>query len=245
MNASEIRTELKSVANAEKAKVLARFFKTGKGEYGEGDRFLGVVVPEQRKIAKAYFAGRGLPPLRSTRAVIQSLFHGGYHEERSTALMILVGQYRKSDDWDKKRIYYFYLDNQRHINNWDLVDSSAPYIVGDYLLDKDPAILFELAKREEVWARRVAMLATFAFVKSRRFGETLALAKFLLIEQKEGHDLMHKAVGWMLREVGNRDQAVLVEFLERFAARLPRTALRYAIEKFDREKRLEYLRKSR
>ncbi|HOV74879.1 MAG TPA: DNA alkylation repair protein [Candidatus Hydrogenedentes bacterium] len=245
MDARDIRSDLKHAANAGIARGLARFFKTGEGEYGEGDQFLGVITSEQRRIAKAYLAHKTPPSVDRTLSVVQMLFRGGYHEERSTALMILVHQYRRSDAEDKHRIFNFYIKNLRYVNNWDLVDSSAPQIVGDYLLDKDPAILFELAKREDVWARRVAVLATFVFVKTGRFGETLALAEFLLIERKDRHDLMHKAVGWMLREIGKRDESVLIAFLDRFAAQLPRTALRYAIEKLDQKKRREYLRLGR
>lgn len=245
MNARDVKAALQQAANKEKAQILARFFKTGKGEYGEGDRFLGVMTPEQRRIAKAYSAGKKMVPLDRALADVRSLLRGGYHEERSTALMILVHQYRKSCDEDKKRIFDFCLDNLHYINNWDLVDCSAPYIVGDYLLDREPAVLFELAAREDLWARRVAVLATFAFIKAGRFTLTLTLAEDLLIKGNERRDLMQKAIGWMLREIGNRDPRVLLAFLNRFAAQLPRTTLRYAIEKFEPDERLKYLRLGR
>lgn len=241
MTASEIKAALRKAASAEKAEIAARFFKTGKGEYGEGDRFLGVVTPQQRKIVRGYFAGRELPAFCSTRAVVLALLRGVFHEERFTGLAILTGQYCKSAAGDRKRIFDCYVANLRYVNNWDLVDSSAPYIAGDYLLDKDSSILFEWAVSSDLWVRRIAMLATFAFVKHARFDETLLLAEQLLIARKEGHDLMHKAAGWMLREVGKRDRGVLESFLERYAALMPRTALRYAIEKFSEEDRHAYM----
>ena len=241
MTVSQLKSELRKVANAEKAKILARFFKTGKGEYGEGDRFLGVVVPAQRKIAKQYFPTRGFSSVRSTLLAVGELLQSEFHEERLTALLILIERYRRSDDRDRQLLFRFYLKHLSRINNWDLVDLSAPNIVGDYLLAQDPSLLFRLAKSKNMWTRRVAMLATFAFIKNGRFAETLALAELLLIKEKEAQDLMHKAVGWMLREVGKRDQRVLEEFLGHSATHLPRTALRYAIEKFPEAKRQKYL----
>lgn len=241
MTVSQIKAQLREVADAERAKIAVRFFKTGKGEYGEGDRFLGVVTPAQRKIAKRYFAAREFSSVRSTLSVVDELLQSEFHEERFTALLILVEQYRRSDDAGKRDIFDFYLKHLGYVNSWDLVDVSAPGIVGAYLLDRDPSLLIRLAKSKIIWTRRVAVLATFPFIKSGRFAETLALAERLLIEQKDPHDLMHKAVGWMLREVGKRDQKVLEEFLDRCAARLPRTALRYAIEKFPEAKRQKYL----
>jgi len=236
-----VKTELRRVARADKAVVLARFFKTGRGQYGEGDRFLGVVVPEQRRIAKKFFAEMEGVYCRPALSVVRELLRSEFHEERLTALLILVEQYKRGGEGDKKRIFDFYLKNLRCINNWDLVDLSAPNIVGAYLLDKDPAVLFTLAESEDLWTRRVAVLATFAFIRASRFSETLTLAERLLVERKEAHDLMHKAAGWMLREVGKRDQHVLEAFLDRHAARLPRTALRYAIERFAEPARRKYL----
>ncbi len=240
-NAARIKTELRKVAQKEKALILARFFKTGKGEYGEGDKFLGVVVPEQRKIAKSYFAGCDSVSIQAALLDVNELLHSAFHEDRLTALLILVALYKKSDDENKKCVFAFYLKNLSHINNWDLVDLSAPNIVGDFLLNKNPRVLFTLAKSKDLWTRRVAVLATFTFIKMGRFAETLALAERLLIYEKDPHDLMHKAVGWMLREVGKRDTGVLEDFLELFAARLPRTTLRYAIERFPETKRRRYL----
>ena len=241
MTVSELKYELGKAARPEKARVLSRFFKTGRGEYGEGDKFLGVVVPDQRRIAKGYFTARGPAPMEPTLAAVGELLQSGFHEERLVALLILLEQYRRGDDRQKKLVFEFYLANLDRVNNWDLVDLSAPGIVGGYLLDKSPALLFDLAKSGSLWARRVAVLATLSFIRQGRFSEMLILAEQLLVKGNEPHDLIHKAVGWMLREVGNRDRNLLEEFLKQFAARLPRTALRYAIEKFPENKRQEYL----
>lgn len=241
MTISQVRSELKKVASPEKAKILAGFFKTGKGEYGEGDRFLGVVVPAQRKVARQYLTAHRSSSIQSILADAGELLQSSFHEERLTALLILVERYKKADDGDKQRIFRFYLDHLDRINNWDLVDLSAPNIVGNYLLTQGRSLLFRLAKNKNMWARRVAIVATHAFIRNDQFSETLALAELLLIKQKDAHDLMHKAVGWMLREVGKRDQRALEDFLGRFGAELPRTALRYAIERFPEAKRREYL----
>jgi len=241
MTVSQIRSELRKVASAKKAKILASFFKTGKGEYGEGDKFLGVVVPAQRKVARQYLTAQGSSSVQSILADAGKLLESDFHEERLTALLILVERYRKADDSDKQRIFRFYLDHLDRINNWDLVDLSAPNIVGDYLLTQDRSLSLRLAKSKNMWARRVAIVSTHAFIRNNQFSETLALAELLLIKQKEAHDLMHKATGWMLREVGKRNQRVLEDFLGRFGAELPRTALRYAIERFPEAKRQKYL----
>ena len=225
---------------------MARFFKTGKGEYGEGDKFLGVTVPAQRAIAKQFFVAAREPfSLHEILATVTELLQGEYHEERLLALLILVELYRRSEDRDRETIFRYYLEHLDRINNWDLVDLSAPGIVGDYLLNRDANLLFKLAKSPSLWTRRVAVLATFPRIRCGRFVEILALAEFLLIEKKDAHDLMHKAVGWMLREVGKRDQGALEAFLERFATRLPRTALRYAIERFPETERKRYLARER
>ena len=259
------------MADKDKVKILARFFKTGKGEYGEGDKFLGIVVPEQRRLAKEFMGSlvtrsrtsgslevRLLATrLRAVLAGVQKLLLSPWHEERLTALLILVELYKKGDGKIKKQIFDFYLKNIKHINNWDLVDLSAPNIVGDYLftlsLSKGSkeveTILLKLVRSKNLWSRRVAVLATHPFIKNQQFVEILKLAEFLLIkpfnpaqgEQKETHDLMHKAIGWMLREVGKREVRVLENFLNKFASRLPRTTLRYAIEKFPEPKRQKYL----
>jgi 3-methyladenine DNA glycosylase AlkD len=224
--------ELSSLGDSEKAKTLQRFFKTGPGEYGEGDVFLGVVVPNQRRVARKF---RDLP-LAEVRALLTSVVH----EHRLTALLILIEQFQKSGPEVQKTLVEFYLENTKSINNWDLVDLSAPKILGVYLLGRDRSILERLAKSESLWEKRIAILATYAFIKENQFQDTLKLAKTLL---QDPHDLIHKAVGWMLREVGKRDQASEERFLDRHAGEMPRTMLRYAIERFGEEKRRFYLSK--
>ncbi|PIN74307.1 DNA alkylation repair protein [Candidatus Woesearchaeota archaeon CG10_big_fil_rev_8_21_14_0_10_45_16] len=223
-----IESELQTAADPQKAPLFQRFFKTGKGQYGEGDIFLGLTVPEQRKIAKRY---KDLP-LEDVETLLRSKFH----EHRLTALFILMFQYRN----DKDKIIKVYLDNLKHVNNWDLVDSSAPGLLGDYLLDKDRELLYKLARSDDLWEKRIAVISTFAFIKNNDFDDTLKISEILLPDK---HDLIHKAVGWMLREVGKRDQEVEEKFLRRYHKVMPRTMLRYAIEKFDEPKRKEYLKK--
>ncbi len=229
---NQLKKDLKKLANPEKASILQRFFKTGKGEYGEGDVFLGITVPEQRKIAKKYSE----LPLKETR----KLLSGKIHEHRLTALLILVIKYKKADDTDKKKISHFYIKNFKHINNWDLVDLSSEKILGDYLLEKDKSLLYRLAKSKNLWERRIAVITTFAFIRNNRFNDTLKISGLLLNDR---HDLIHKAVGWMLREIGKRDQEVEEKFLKKHYRKMPRTMLRYAIEKFDEKKRQFYLKK--
>ncbi len=228
---NQLKKDLKKLANPEKAKILQRFFKTGKGEYGEGDVFLGVTVPEQRKTAKKYSE----LPLKE----IGKLLLSKIHEHRLTALLILVIKYNKADDDGKKKIADFYIKNSRHINNWDLVDLSADRILGDYLLDRDKSPLYKLTKSKNLWERRISVMTTFQFIKNNRFDDTLKISKLLLHDE---HDLIHKAVGWMLREIGNRDLAVEEEFLKQHYRSMPRTMLRYAIEKFPEDLRLGYLK---
>jgi len=229
---NKLKKELRKKQDKEKAKFPARFFKTGKGEYGEGDVFLGISVPEQRKTAKKFFKEVSLKDLKE-------LLQSKIHEFRLTALIILVEKYKKAGEEEKEKIFNFYLDNIKRINSWDLVDLSAPNIAGDYLLDKDRKILFSLARSKNVWERRIAVLSTFAFIRRNQFEEALKLAEILLIDK---HDLIHKATGWMLREVGKRDKKKEKEFLERFCSKMPRTMLRYAIEKFEDKERLKFLR---
>lgn len=229
---SLIKNDLQECANPEKAKILSGFFKTGKGQYGEGDIFLGITVPEQRRIARKYSA----LSLRGLRALLSSRIH----EHRLVALLILTEQYRKGDNGNKKEIFDFYLGKTRHINNWDLVDLSAPNILGDHLLDKDRSVLCQLAESESLWERRMAIMATFAFIKRNDFEDTLRVSTLLL---HDTHDLIHKAVGWMLREIGKRDRKTEEEFLRKHCREMPRTMLRYAIERFDEEKRNAYLKK--
>ena len=227
-----MKEELKSKANSEKAKILSGFFKTGKGEYGEGDVFLGVVVPELRKIAKKYCG------INSKE--VEELLNSKIHEERLIALFILIEHYKKADSEQREKIVRFYLANTKNINNWDLVDLSAPKIVGDYLLDKDRAVLYKLVKSENLWERRIAVLSTFTFIRNNQFDDTLRISEILL---KDKHDLIHKAVGWMLREIGKRDINVLRAFLNKHCKVMPRTMLRYAIEKLDEKERKGFLGK--
>jgi 3-methyladenine DNA glycosylase AlkD len=222
--------DLQKLRNPEKAKILSRFFKTGKGEYGEGDVFLGIPVPEQRKIAKKY------PDLSLTN--IQKLLSSRIHEHRLIALLILILKYKKTDATGRGEIVDFYLKNTNNINNWDLVDLSAHHILGDYLLKRDRSILNRLARSDALWERRIAILSTFAFIRNRQFKDTLLICKVLLHDK---HDLIQKAAGWMLREIGKRDQATEEQFLKKHSHTMPRTMLRYAVERFDQEKRKVYL----
>ncbi|HEX7358667.1 MAG TPA: DNA alkylation repair protein [Ignavibacteriaceae bacterium] len=231
MSLSEIRKAILNQKNSAQAINLQRFFKTGKGEYGEGDIFYGIKVPQQRIIAKK-FKDLSLDDLKI-------LILSKIHEERLIAAFILVYQYEKGDDKKKKTIFDFYLKNRKGINNWDLVDLSAPRIVGEYLLDKDKDILYKFAKSKDLWEKRIAILSTFTFIRHGWFEDTLNIARILLNDK---YDLIHKAVGWMLREVGNRDMKSEEEFLIQHYKTMPRTMLRYAIEKFPEQKRKAYLK---
>jgi 3-methyladenine DNA glycosylase AlkD len=227
---NSITRDLNKLRNPPKAKILAGFFKTGKGQYGEGDIFLGITVPDQRKIAKKY--------LSLSFVNLQKLLASKIHEYRLVALLILVEQYQKASDQDKSKIVKFYLKNSKNINNWDLVDLSAPKILGEYLSDKDKSILYKFAKAKNLWQKRIAIVATFSFIRKNNFDETLKIAEILL---NDNHDLIHKAVGWMLREVGKKDLKVLEKFLQKHYKKMPRTMLRYAIEKFEEGERKKYL----
>jgi 3-methyladenine DNA glycosylase AlkD len=209
---------------------LQRFFKTGAGQYGEGDVFLGIRVPVLRKLAKEYGA---LPPVEVLPAL-----HSLYHEERLFALIILVNDFAKGDETLRRQIYDLYLANTRYINNWDLVDISAPNIVGAFLMDKNKQRLYQLARSKSLWERRMAMLATFYFIRQNQFTDTIQIAELLV---RDTEDLIHKASGWMLREVGKRDTHYAELFLQKHCKIMPRTMLRYAIEKFPEAKRQMYL----
>jgi 3-methyladenine DNA glycosylase AlkD len=226
-------SELKSLANTEQARNLQRFFKTGKGDYGEGDIFLGIKMPVQRSVAKKYSS--------LSLAELQILLNSKIHEHRMTALIILLDKYKKAkkDVFNKRKIYEFYMKNTSNINNWDLVDISCPRIVGDFLSREGTETLRMLAKSDNLWEKRIAVVSTFALIKKRNLGESLAIADMLL---KDEHDLIHKAVGWMLREVGKKNREVLEIFLKPRYNEMPRTMLRYAIEKFPEEKRKKYLK---
>jgi 3-methyladenine DNA glycosylase AlkD len=228
----QLKKELKKLSNPKQAEILQGFFKTRKGEYGEGDIFLGIKVPEQRKVAGG-FSNLSLRDL-------EKLLNSKIHEYRMTALFVLVNKYKKADEDEKSKIFNFYLENTKNINNWDLVDLSAPKIVGDYLLNKPRNILYKLAKAENLWEKRIAIVSTWIIIRNNEFDDTLKIAKILLNDK---HDLIHKAVGWMLREVGKRDQKIEEEFLKKYYLKMPRTMLRYAIERFDDEKRKFYLSK--
>lgn len=229
-----ILKNFKKLENKEKAKILQRFFKTGKGEYAEGDIFLGIIVPEQRKLAKNYY--------NLSLNDLQELLNSKIHEHRLTALFILISQYKKSDSKQKAVIYKFYLKNTKNINNWDLVDLSAPNIVGDYLYNNksEQKILYKLTKSESLWEKRIAILATYTFIRNNEFEHTLKISEILL---KDKHDLIQKAVGWMLRELGKRDQDLEEQFLQLHYKEMPRTMLRYAIEKFSEQKKEYYMKK--
>lgn len=225
-----LKKELRAVRQPDKAAVYQRFFKTGPGEYGEGDRFLGVTVPDQRRLAKKYRDLNWLDTIRLLKSV--------YHEERLTALFIMTHQFERGDVLTRGRVYRFYLNNTKYINNWDLVDATAYKICGPYLIDKDRAFLDNLARSRDLWKRRISIITTYHFIRHHQFDDTLRLARILLNDE---HDLIHKAVGWMLREVGKRDRGLEEEFLDEHAAAMPRTMLRYAIEKFPPQRRKHYL----
>lgn len=225
-----VRSALSDQANPKHAVVLQRFFKTGPGDYGEGDIFLGIKVPVLRAIARTH----RMLPIDDAVALLASPLH----EERLLALMILIDQYERAPDQTKSRIFDRYLSNTSRINNWDLVDLSAPHIVGQHLLDKDRRMLRKLARSGNLWERRIAIIATYRFIRNDQFQDTLDIAEILLNDK---HDLIHKAVGWMLREIGKRDHACEESFLRRHYAVMPRTMLRYAIERFPEKLRTAFL----
>lgn len=231
MAIADLRRDLRAAASPAKARILCRFFKTGKGEYGEGDKFLGVVVPAQRKIARAHF--KTLRP-----AEVDRLMRSPWHEERLVALFVQVLRFQKGDEGEREAVFRSYCSSTRWINNWDLVDSSAPYIVGPYLEKRDRTLLYRWCRSRSLWERRISILSTFHYIKLGEFGDSLALAGELL---RDEHDLIHKAVGWMLREIGKRDRRKEEAFLDRHAVRMPRTMLRYAIEHFPEKRRKTYL----
>ena len=227
----KVRYALKDLANKEKALHLQKYFKTGKGEYGEGDIFLGIRVPEIRKLVREF---RGL-----STGEASELIKSKYHEERLFSLLAMVDIYKRGDDKDKREIYKLYLKNTKFINNWDLVDLSAPNIVGAYLMDRDKKPLYGLAKSNDLWKRRISIMSTFSFIKNNLFDDTLKIAKILLHDKE---DLIHKATGWMLREVGKRNMEVEEVFLKKIYKGMPRTMLRYSIERFPEKKRQMYLK---
>jgi len=225
---TKIKERLREVSHPDRVTAISKFFKTGKGQYGEGDIFIGAYVPDIRKVAKEY--------KDASFEDIQELLDSEIHEERLLGLFILVQQFPSN----KKNVYYFYIDNLRNVNNWDLVDLSADKIVGEYIFNKDKSVLYEFVKSKNVWKRRIAIISTFAFIKKNEFGDALKISEYLLNDR---HDLIHKAVGWMLREIGKRNQDILEDFLKKHSRNMPRTMLRYSVEKFDKEKREFYMKR--
>jgi 3-methyladenine DNA glycosylase AlkD len=225
-----ISKQLRALASPETAAILQRFFKTGAGQYGEGDVFLGIKVPPLRALARQYRDA----DLRTISALLDSR----YHEERLFALLLLMQFYQRGTDEQQQAAFDLYLGNTQRINNWDLVDISAPHIVGRHLENKSRKVLHKLARSPLLWERRIAIIATFHFIRMNDFDDTLRIARILLQDE---HDLMHKAVGWMLREVGKRDLAVEEDFLKKHYQNMPRTMLRYAIERFPETQRKSYL----
>jgi 3-methyladenine DNA glycosylase AlkD len=217
--------------NKSKALILQKFFKTDKGQYGYGDIFLGITVPIQRKIAKKY--------QDINISDLQKLITKKIHEYRLISLLILIFKYQKSKDKkDQTKFYDFYIKNINFVNNWDLVDLSAPHIIGNYLSNRSHRPLYNLAKSPNLWHRRIAIISTFAFIKKQDFKDTLKIAQLLLNDE---HDLIHKATGWMLREIGKRDISILYQFLDKFCSKMPRTMLRYSLEKLPKDKKKHYM----
>lgn len=232
MKWKEIQKELETYIDPVKREYLPNFFKTGKGQYGEGDKFLGIVVPNTRIVAKKH---KGEP-----FEVIAELMQSEWHECRLCALLMMVERFKKSDEKQRKEIYDFYLSQTARINNWDLVDLSAPYIVGEYLKDKSRDDLYRLAGSSLLWDQRIAVVATATLIRNNDFIDIIRLSELLL---HHNHDLMQKAVGWMLREMGKRDKDLLVQFLDKHAKVMPRTMLRYSIEKMTDEERAYYMKR--
>ncbi|MDR3519530.1 MAG: DNA alkylation repair protein [Candidatus Pacebacteria bacterium] len=230
---TKILKEIESKKNKKKDKTLSRFFKTGKGEYGEGDIFWGLTVPVSRQIALKH---KDLP-----LSDVNLLLKNKVHEVRLIGLLVLVDKYKRSSFSEKEKIAKFYLKNTKYVNNWDLVDLSSHYILGDYLLSQPKKdILVQLAKSKNLWEQRIAIVSTYAFIRREKLDETFKIAKMFL---GHDHDLIHKATGWMLREAGKKDEKALRKFLDANLSKMPRTMLRYAIEKFGEDIRMEYLKK--
>tara|TARA_Y100000310_G_scaffold160404_1_gene160165 strand:+ start:1939 stop:2640 length:702 start_codon:yes stop_codon:yes gene_type:complete len=230
MSLKQLKSDLKEVAQPEKVPIYQNFFKTGPGQYGQGDIFIGVTVPNTRKVAKAH----SNLPLKE----VESLLKSKIHEERLCALLLLVHKYN-TPPGERKKIVSFYLKNTKLVNNWDLVDLSADKILGPHFIDQDKSTLYKLANSKNLWEKRISILTTFHFIKNNQFTDTLKIAKILLNDK---HDLIHKAIGWMLREIGNRSLKTEESFLKKHYKKMPRTMLRYAIEKFPETKRQAYLK---
>ena len=231
MTVQDIQKRLQKLGDKKRAAISQRFFKTGPGEYGEGDKFIGIRVPVLRALVKEY--------ADLSVAQILILLRSHIHEERLLALLLLVDSFSKGDDAARTSIYELYLKNTEFVNNWDLVDSSAEHIVGAYLMDRSKAVLYRLAESEDMWERRISVISPFHFIKRHEFSETLKVSKMLLFDRQ---DLIHKATGWMLREIGKRQLQTEESFLKAHYKNMPRTMLRYAIEKFPEQKRQRYLK---
>jgi len=229
--ADQIKKDLRNISDPKKVEVLSHYFKTGEGEYGHGDKFLGIKLPDQRIVAKKYFKEASLKD-------VEELLKDPTHEFRLTGVIILTMKYPKATPEEKKEIYDFYLEHLEFINNWDLVDASAERIVGEYLLDKDRSIIYKLAKSDHLWTQRVSLLTTFQFIKHHEFEDALKLCEYFI---KSDRDLIHKASGWMLKEIGKRDEKVLIDFLDKHYKQMPRTMLRYCIEKLSDPQKKHYL----
>ena len=231
MKAETIKQQIVASSNKDKAQILSSFFQTKEGQYAHSDIFLGVTVPQTREIVAPY---KNLP-----LEEVYKLLHSEFHECRFAALVILVNQFKDASEAERKIIYDFYLSNTLMINNWDLVDVSCYKIVGQWLIDKDRAVLYELVDSDWLWDQRIAVISTLAFIRNNDFEDILRLSELFLTHP---HHLMHKACGWMLREVGKRDKATLINFLNKFASQMPRVMLRYSIEKLSDKERKSYLR---
>ena len=233
MNITSIKKDLHSHARPDKIAIYQNFFKTGEGQYGEGDIFLGISVPNTRIVAKKY--------KDSPYEIIEKFLLSKYHEERLLGVLLLVQKTLGAEEKEFKKVVYFYLKNKNGINNWDLVDLSAPKIVGKYLYkyNKSRDVLYKYARSKNLWEKRIAIVSTFYFISKNDFKDTIVIAEILL---NDSHDLIHKSVGWMLREVGKRDLKIEEDFLKKYYKTMPRTMLRYALEKFPEPKRLKYLK---
>lgn len=231
MNLKKLKKDIRKLADSKKAKIYQKFFKTGPGEYGEGDIFLGLTSSQTKEIVTKF--------MFLSLKDIQELLNSKIHEEKTVGFRLLVEKFEKGDEKEKKEIYDFYMKNTKKANNWDLVDVSAYKIVGAYLLNRDKSVLYKLAKSSNLWEKRISIIATFYFIKNNQFEDTLKISEILL---NDTHDLIHKAVGWMLREVGKKDQEVEEKFLKKHYKIMPRTMLRYSIERFPEPLRKKYLR---
>ncbi len=227
----ELLREMEKARDHKKARILQGFFKTEKGQYGEGDIFLGITVPKSREIAKKY-SGLNLP-------TIEKLMKSKIHEHRLVSLLILVEKFKNADDKGKGDIFNFYIKNSKRVNNWDLVDLTAPKIVGEFLQNKDKEIIYEFAKSKNLWQKRISIVSTYTFIKNKQFQDAFRISE---IHLQDEHDLMHKAVGWMLREIGKLDENALLDFLKKHYEEIPRTTLRYSIERFPESKRKKMLK---